>query len=212
MGIRQFKFGLKEPRICSWRDDGLQHCPSGGSLDALISSVPWMVTAGAEGCPSPAMAAYSHATTHGSCSTAAPVRLWTSSPAQRPSAGRGETFHTAASSPGQPGTQEPRHATPRGFQPPTKPARGKEPLCCAGVRSQHPHGEPHRPPAPPPGRTMGSPSPAAMSPEPMCVRCTKFMGSPIMERSIRLLLFFCVGMKAVSPPCAQGPPTSSPPP
>lgn len=108
-----------------------------------------MVTAGAEGCPSPAMAVYSHATTHGSCSTAAPVRLWTSSPAQRPSAGRGETFHTAASSPGQPGTQEPRHATPRGFQPPTKPARGKEPLCCAGVRSQHPHGEPHRPPAPP---------------------------------------------------------------
>lgn len=108
-----------------------------------------MVTAGAEGCPSPAVAVYSHATTHGSCSTAAPVRLWTSSPAQRPSAGRGETFHTAASSPGQPGTQEPRHATPRGFQPPTKPARGKEPLCCAGVRSQHPHGEPHRPPAPP---------------------------------------------------------------
>lgn len=46
---------------------------------------------------------------------------------------------------------------------------------------------------------MGIPSPAAMSPEPMCVRWTKFMGSPIMERSIRLLLFFCKGMKAISP-------------
>lgn len=38
--------------------------------------------------------------------------------------------------------------------------------------------------------TMGRPSPA-ISPEPMCVRWTKFMGSPIMLRSILRLFFFC---------------------
>lgn len=47
---------------------------------------------------------------------------------------------------------------------------------------------------------MGSPSPAAMSPEPMCVRCTKFMGSPIMERSIRLLLFLGWGFSTTQQP------------
>lgn len=47
---------------------------------------------------------------------------------------------------------------------------------------------------------MGSPSPAAMSPEPMCVRWTKFMGSPIMERSIRLLLFLGWGFSTTQQP------------
>lgn len=100
--------------------------------------------------------------------------------------------------PGAPGTEEetppcrPRAAAPQ------KGSTRKEPLHRVG--SQQPRAEP-----PAPSRTMGSPSPAAMSPEPMCVRCTKFMGSPIMERSIRLLLFFCVGMKAVSPPAPRTP-------
>ncbi len=33
--------------------------------------------------------------------------------------------------------------------------------------------------------------PSAISPEPMCVRWTKFVGSPIMLRSILLRFFFC---------------------
>lgn len=85
--------------------------------------------------------------------------------------------------------------------------------------SRHPSRETHRPATIPPGqqpnpacgwRTMGRPSPAAMSPEPMCVRCTKFMGSPIMERSIRLLLFFCGWMKAISPLAPPAPQHQAP--
>lgn len=47
---------------------------------------------------------------------------------------------------------------------------------------------------------MGRPSLAAISPDPMCVRCTKFIGSPIMVRSIRLLFFFGWGFSTTQQP------------
>lgn len=47
---------------------------------------------------------------------------------------------------------------------------------------------------------MGRPSLAAISPDPMCVRCTKFIGSPIIVRSIRLLFFFGCGFSTTQQP------------
>lgn len=43
-------------------------------------------------------------------------------------------------------------------------------------------------------------SPSAISPDPMCVRWTKFVGSPIILRSILLLLFFGGGLATTQQP------------
>lgn len=173
------------------------------------------------------MAWYSHATTRGSCSTVAPGHPWTSSPGQHRSAER--TCHPPVPPPSP--SQETQHPKTNTHQPTLRASTPKRhlapnyeaqqhPSSNCGIPppqnqhlppqkhhlspnsgTQHPNTEPH----PAHSGTMGSPSPAAMSPEPMCVRWTKFMGSPIMERSIRLLLFFCKVMKAVSPPLTPRP-------
>lgn len=82
------KFGLKTPGICKVQEAGLQNCTRSAGPGAFtrggLGGGHWVLRARTAG--------YSHATRPGSCSTAAPIHPWISSPAQLRSAAGGRDW------------------------------------------------------------------------------------------------------------------------